>query len=141
MLSRLRQASKEQLCFWALFVAVFDGVAREWFAPGQFLYAGDVVMLFLLGSIVYRWYDLDARDHAYTRPRTLDVAVIIVGALALPYYFLQTRGQRRGLIAAAYLGLVCALYWLLQSAGKLVVDHALAAGALSRGFAHIASGA
>lgn len=136
----LRNAPKEHLCAYTLFIAIVDGVAREWFAPGRFLYAGDILLLVLLGTIIFRWYDLDARDYAYARPRALDIAVFVIGALALPYYFVQTRGHRRGLRAAVYLGVVCALYWLLQSAGKLAVDHALAVGSLTHGAVRVAGG-
>jgi len=138
--SFLRQASKTQLCAYALFIAVLDGITREWFAPGRFLYAGDIVLLVLLGTIIYRWYDLDARDQAYERPRALDVAVIVVGALALPYYFVQTRGHRRGLVAAIYLGVFCLGYLGLQFAGRLAVDQALAAGGLGHGPLHVSAG-
>lgn len=121
----LSRASKAQLCLAALCIAVVDGVVRELVAPGRWFYVGDIVTIVPLGAIVYRWYHLDAQDHAYERPPALNVAVIVIGALALPYYFIRTRGYRRGALAALSLGFFCAGYLALQSAGKLAVDRAV----------------
>ncbi len=133
----LSRASKVQLCLAALCIAVVDGVVRELVAPGRWFYAGDIVTIVPLGAIVYRWYHLDAQDHAYQRSPALNTAVIVIGALALPYYFVQTRGYRRGALAALCLGAVCAGYLTLQSAGKLAVDravtHAMAHGPVRLG--------
>ncbi len=135
----LIRASKVQLCLAALGIAVLDGIVRELVAPGRWFYVGDVVTIVPLGAIVFRWYHLDAQDHAYERSRWLNAAVVAVGALALPYYFIRTRGYRRGGLAVLGLGALCAGYLTLQSAGKVVADR-VAAHALARGQSHIIGG-
>lgn len=105
-----------------LLVAPIDGMLREIFAPGRWFYWGDIGLLFVLGSLIYRWYHLDSEEIRYQRSTALNLAVIIVGALAFPYYFLHSRGLRRGALAAIVLGLFFGMYLLLQQAGRVVVD-------------------
>ncbi|KAF1714463.1 hypothetical protein CSC71_03565 [Pseudoxanthomonas sangjuensis] len=54
----------------------------------------------ILGAIlIFAWYRLDAAQLGFRRRPLLNVAVIAVAILGLPYYFFRSRGFKRGLAA------------------------------------------
>jgi len=70
---------------------------------------------------VFVWYRLDAEERGYPRSPLLNVGVIAITVLALPYYLFRTRRFPRGLYATvAFLALGVA-YSLLQYAGAYAV--------------------
>ena len=48
---------------------------------------------------VYWWYHIDKTQRQYRAGPLLNVAVVAVAVLALPYYFIRTRGWKRGLLS------------------------------------------
>lgn len=55
--------------------------------------AASVVFSFLL----FKWYWLDAAQHPGLRRYRWDVGMVILGPLALPLWFIRSRGIWRGL--------------------------------------------
>ncbi len=74
-----------------------------------------VIALFMFG-----WYLADSNENNITRPMWLNIAVVLVGFLALPYYRFRYFGARRGFIflatvIAAFIGTVIAVSVLLAA--------------------------
>jgi hypothetical protein len=57
--------------------------------------------------LLFWWYHLDKAERDYTASRLMNAGVLVFAAIALPIYFLRTRGWKRGgltiAIAAAFL--------------------------------------
>jgi hypothetical protein len=57
--------------------------------------------------LLFCWYHLDKAERDYTAGRLLNAGVLVAAAIALPIYFVRSRGWQRGgvvtAIAAAFL--------------------------------------
>jgi hypothetical protein len=73
----------------------------------------DLAATFLSIPLIFFWYHLDKREHDYQAGALMNVGVVAVSIVALPIYFIRSRGWKRGAIttvlAAAFLGLTLAL--------------------------------
>lgn len=108
-------------------VSFLAGVAGQYFYPGQEVTPVDLWVIPVFALLIFWWYRLDTAQLGYKRTPWLNVAVIAIAALALPYYFFRSRGFKRGALATfALLGALvvsgfltfvgqCATYFGLQS--------------------------
>ena len=71
-------------------------------------------VLFLAG--IFGWYVCDSDARGFSRSRWLNVGVILLSLLAVPYYLFASRGARGGFIA---LGKCIAFLVLLVGASML----------------------
>jgi hypothetical protein len=57
--------------------------------------------------LLFWWYHLDKAERGYTAGRLMNAGVLVAAVIALPVYFVRTRGWKRGgiaiLLAAAFL--------------------------------------
>jgi hypothetical protein len=60
---------------------------------------------------------LDSDERGYKRSALLNVGVIALAIVVLPYYFFRTRGFARGLAASVLFLVAGIMYSLLQYAG------------------------
>ena len=76
-------------------------------SPGRFAFTiGGNIALLLIG---FRWLRLDASELDIRRPGWLDVGIILLAAVFVPYYLYKTRPPGRRLPAiAGFFGLVFA---------------------------------
>lgn len=49
--------------------------------------------------VLFWWYHLDKADHNYRAGKLMNAGVLVVAAIALPIYFVRSRGWKRGAIA------------------------------------------
>lgn len=70
-----------------------------------FTFVGNLALL-VLG---FRWLQLDARELDIRRPMWLNVGIVLLAAVFVPYYLFKTRPPERRLVAiASFFGLVVA---------------------------------
>ena len=70
-----------------------------------FTFVGNLALL-VLG---FRWLQLDARELDIRRPMWLNVGIVLLAAVFVPYYLFKTRPPERRLVAiASFFGLVIA---------------------------------
>ena len=63
-----------------------------------------VMVTSIMGSLlVFWWYWADSTSRSYRRSPLLNVAIVAVGFLAVPYYLLRSRERGRRLLAFAKL--------------------------------------
>ena len=71
---------------------------------------------------LYWWYHLDKAEHRYRAGPLMNVGLAAVAIVALPIYFIQSRGWRRGgiaiALAAAFAGGLYLLEWLGEELGE-----------------------
>ena len=74
--------------------------------------------------LLFWWYHLDKADHHYQAGRLMNAGVLLLALLALPIYFIRSRGWRRGAraiaLAALFLGATLALGELGERFGTLL---------------------
>lgn len=102
------------------------GMARQLLAPGQSFAQADLPFALLTVGLVFAWYRMDSRRCGYRRSPVLDVMVVAIAILALPYYFFRTRGLLGGLRATGLLVLAVIGYSVLQFCGAYAAYYARA---------------
>ena len=93
-------------------------------ALGQFLYPGlevspvDLWTMPVFVLLIFWWYRLDTTQLGYKRTPWLNIGIIAIAFLALPYYFFRSRGFKKGLLATAIMLCVFGGSALLTLAGQ-----------------------
>jgi hypothetical protein len=63
--------------------------------------------------ILFRWYHVDKAEHAYQAGKLMNAGVLLLAVVALPVYFIRSRGWQRGTrttaLALLFLGVTLAL--------------------------------
>ena len=86
-----------------------SGATGQYLYPGQEVSPVDLWFMPVFAILVFWWYRLDTSQRGYRRTPWLNVGVIAIAALALPYYFFRSRGFKRGVLATlALLGAIVA---------------------------------
>ena len=80
-------------------IAYISGVSTQYFFPGQIYTLSDVFFILAGAFVLFWWYVLDAREKKFKRNPFLDVLVIALSIVALPYYFFRTRSIKGALVA------------------------------------------
>lgn len=108
-----------------LLLAFLSGLARQFFAPGQLMSRVDIPFLLIGLLLTFLWYRIDSDQLGYRRSAILNVMVLAITLLALPYYFLRSRGFLRGSLATVLFLLVAFAYSMLQAGGEYAVYYGL----------------
>jgi len=67
---------------------------------------------------LFWWFHLDKAEHNYRAGKLMNAGVLIFAAIALPIYFIRSRGWKRGALAIGLaLLFVCAMF-ALEEAGE-----------------------
>jgi hypothetical protein len=101
--------------------AVLGGVARQIIAPGKPFAQVDIFFILAGAILVFTWFRIDANQRNFKRSPILNVAVVALAAVALPYYFFRTRGFVGGLAATAGFIGIAILFSAIQYAGSYAV--------------------
>ena len=83
-----------------------------------------MVLSLCCAILVFSWYYLDTGERAYQRTPLLNMMVVAVGVVAIPYYLFRSRGAQRG-VRACGLFLLASLAWLLLAAAGLEIGERL----------------
>jgi hypothetical protein len=68
--------------------------------------------------VLFWWYHLDKAEHDYAAGRLMNAGVLVMAIIALPVYFVRTRGWRRGATTIALAAAFLLLTFLLGEAGE-----------------------
>jgi hypothetical protein len=68
--------------------------------------------------LLFGWYHMDKEEHGYAAGRLMNGGVLLVAVVALPIYFVRTRGWRGGGRAMALAAAFVLLTFLLGEAGE-----------------------
>ena len=105
------------VCF-LLLVGFVGGMARQLGAPGQDFWPMDIPFVLLSLLSVLAWYHADSDQQRYRRSPMLNVMIVGIMIIGLPYYFFRSRGFLRGLVASLVFVAVCLLYFALEMGGE-----------------------
>ena|SRR5690349_16112900 len=68
--------------------------------------------------LLFWWYHLDKADHDYQASRLMNAGVLLLAVIALPIYFVRSRGWKRGARAIVVAALFLGATFLLSEAGE-----------------------
>lgn len=68
--------------------------------------------------LLFWWYHLDKADQGYAAGRLMNAGVLVAAVIALPIYFVRSRGWRRGGIAIAVASAFLLVCFLLGELGE-----------------------
>ena len=69
---------------------------------------------------IFWWYHLDKADQGYRAGPLMNAGVLAAAVVALPVYFIRTRGWKRGAVSIAKGSVVVAALWLLDMLGEAI---------------------
>ena len=75
------------------------GIAGQYFYPGREISPVDMWSMPAFMFLIFWWYRIDSTNRSYKRSPLLNIGVIGIAAIALPYYFFRSRGFKGGVIA------------------------------------------
>ena len=81
----------------------------------------DIVFTIIGALLIFAWYRFDSTQAGYRRSTGLNIAVVAIAIVGLPYYFFRSRGARRGLIATLLFLLTIIASTLLTFSGRALV--------------------
>ena len=86
----------------------------------------DLAETFLSLAPIYWWYYVDKEQRQFRAGPLLNVGVIAMTIIALPIYFIRSRGWKRGglstAMAAGVLAVISGLEWLGETIGTAIAS-------------------
>ena len=111
-----------------LFIASFlSGAIDQYFYPGQPWPPTAVAFTVVGALLIFIWYRIDSAELNYKRSPWLNIAVVALAVVALPYYFFRSRGAKRGSIATIVLLASFILSGILSMGGMYATYYGLQA--------------
>jgi len=106
-------------------VAMATGVTAQYVEPDALYPRSDLWFVLVATTLSFLWYYFDSEEFGYRRGLLLNMAIIVIGILAFPYYFFRTRGFRGGLVYTGLFLLVVVAWSLLSMGGAYAVYYGL----------------
>jgi len=82
------------LCIW--FFQGLIGASSPYSSRAIYYPNSDYIFYFLALLIIFQWYRLDSDSVKYKRSIGMNIGILLLPALALPYYFYDSRGFIQG---------------------------------------------
>lgn len=119
--------TKKQILIAILLVMALDGALDASYAANGMSQplTWSAPLTLCVSFLSFLWYRIDSDEQNYQRSRGLNIAMIVLAIVAMPYYLLRSRphGQKvRGLLRCLGFG---ALMVLSSAVGALLSGHAL----------------
>jgi hypothetical protein len=80
----------------------------------------DVALTVVSISLIFWWYHLDKRERDYRAGPLMNAGIVALSMVALPIYFIRSRGWKRGLIATVLAAAVLAVMFGLGELGERI---------------------
>jgi hypothetical protein len=84
-----------------------------------------VVSVAISAFLIFLWYRLDTEQRSYRRTYLLNIGVVGLCLIALPYYFFSSRGAKGGFVASLLFVLAIFASFFVSMAGRYVVFYAM----------------
>jgi hypothetical protein len=80
-------------------------------------------LVFAMVFLIFLWYRIDADQRGFQRTTLLNVGIVMIAAVAVPYYLIRSRGWQEGPAAVLKALLVFLGSIFLSSLGAIVFGH------------------
>jgi hypothetical protein len=101
------------------------GAVRQYFTPGVAQAPSDIAFVLTGTLVVFLWYRIDSNIRNYQRSALLNVGVIALTIIVLPYYFFRSRGAKGGFLALGWFLAFLVVSYALDLAGGHATYYAL----------------
>lgn len=107
--------TQKRIALGALALIAFLGPLVEQWASGRVeaLSRYDMAVTLVSLPFLFWWYHVDKHEHGYRAGALMNGGVLVAAIVALPIYFVRSRGWQRGapaiLLAALFFGVLLAL--------------------------------
>ena len=109
---------KKTLVLFGLFLTKFlEGALDQHFYPENPFNPVVLAATFVVLTAVFAWFRLDAIERSFHRSARLNIAVVGLALVAIPYYLFKSRGGQRGAAATAIFLLLVVACGAVQYAG------------------------
>lgn len=109
------------IVFCLAFLALIGGVLGQLFFPNDPFPSSDIPIMFIAAFLTFLWYRTDTEELNYRRSLCLNVGIIALGILAFPYYFIRSRGLKKGFVFTLIFLMLVIGWSILQSVGAYLV--------------------
>ena len=120
-------SSKTLVLILLAFASFLSGMIDQYFYPGQQWPPTAVAFTVIGVFLIFVWFRLDSGQIGYRRSPWLNVSVVALAIVALPYYFFRSRGVKHGAIYSAFTLLAFLASGALSLAGTYATYYGLQA--------------
>jgi hypothetical protein len=108
-------------------VSFLGGAIAQYYRARHLQPPGGVPVSLVLASalLLFVWYRLDTDQRSYRRTYFLNLGIVALGVVALPYYFFRSRGAKGGLIAILLFILLLMGSFILSYMGQYFTYYAV----------------
>ena len=104
-----------------LFVGVLFGISTQYPTPFHVPEWIEWSLMLAYGFSVFWWYHADSTERNYKRPIWLNIAMVGITILGLPYYLFRSRGLRSGALAILCAAGLVVAFMLLAVVSSIAV--------------------
>lgn len=117
------QHAKNQV-LWAFAAVSFISGANPVVAmSADMVKAIELALVFAMVFLIFLWYRIDADERGFQRSTLLNVAIVMVAAIAVPYYLIRSRGWQEGQLAVLKALVVFLGSIVLSTIGAMLFGH------------------
>lgn len=110
--------SKTWIVLGFLALSFIVGIVGQYYYPSMEFSPADMWCLPIFALLLFFWYRIDSEQRSYKRSPWLNVCIIGAAIIALPYYFIRSRGLKGGVLATGAMLLLFLLSGALTAAGQ-----------------------
>lgn len=115
------RSPKETVLVLLALVSFSSGATAAYFDPYNPWPPYLVIFNLIMASLLFVWYHLDSTERSYKRSRILNVGIVLLPIIAMPYYLIRSRGIKKGSIATCVFILAIIISLILTEAGYWLV--------------------
>ena len=98
-----------------------SGCLRQYLFPGKLIAPSDIPVELFVITLIFIWYYIDSNEKKYKRNLWLNMGIIALWIIVIPYYMFRTRNIKTALKSIFILFLLVGCCWLLDSGGEYAV--------------------
>ena len=102
-------------------LALICGAATAFLFPNSATPPTDIALMIVGSFLLFLWYCADAHQRSFKRSPGLNIFVVALAGVGMPYYFFRSRGFKGGLLATILFFLAVLALGVLSSIGAFAV--------------------
>ena len=106
-------------------VSMIEGAVGQYFYPAKDVPPSTLCLVVVFSFLIFAWYRIDTTQLGYPRTLTLNIGIVALHFLVLPYYFFQSRGVKKGFVAVGLYVLVLLGSVLISSTAAILTSNVL----------------
>jgi len=106
-------------------VSMIEGAVGQYFYPSKDVPPTTLWLLAVFSVLIFAWYRRDSIQLGYPRTVALNIGIVALHFIVLPYYFFQSRGLKKGFVAVGFYVLALLGSILLSSTAAIITSYAL----------------